>query len=235
MPVPSGIGLLGQMSLAFALMDLLDPLWDHHHDGWAADLARYWTNLADTAAFNPKDFRYSLGGAIWIVGFASLASVRPVLAYPISRARLTRAIIGLTLLQWAVVWLTWILVAWLASLSGQIISGHFLPGLGLSFLAAQNITIAVLMLPLACLSAAAPSLTFEFVGSGRGSGRGGLLGFFLVIGVFGLLDAWREHWLPWALTAHGAVAIALFGAACIPLLWWCLRRHYRACDLVGKA
>jgi hypothetical protein len=172
---------------------------------------------------------------MWVVGFASLASVRPVLAYPISRARLARAVFGLTLFQWASVWLAWILVSWLVSLSGQIVSGHFLPGLGLPFLAAQNGTIAVLLLPLCCLSAADSSLTFDFGGFRRSSGRSRFLGCFLVIGVYGLLDAWREHWLPWALTAPGAAAIAVFGAACIPLLWWCLRRHYRDCDLVVQS
>jgi hypothetical protein len=223
--------MVGGMCL---LMHLAYPFLEHFRDVWPPggfDAARYWARLAGMAAVEPTGKGSSLIFFSLMLASASLTLVRPALAFPLSRVRLARAVFGLTLVQWAVPWSLVILMGWLTSLLGQAMAGSFLPGGGLPVMAAQYGAPAVLLLLILCLTAEKPALALGAAGPGRSLEQG--LVFGLVFALFSGLDSSRHHWLPVALTPLGAAVIVVFGVGGVALLWRCVHRHYRGCDLIA--
>jgi hypothetical protein len=208
-------------------------LADLYINGWNFQAARYWAKLAETAAITPTDGHHEMGSywMMWIC-LLSLTFIRPTLAYPVSRARLARAVFGLKLICWAGIWIAATLVAWMCSLFGQTMSNHFLPAYGAAVLGTQCAAMAVMVLPICCLSTVYPSVTFNLTGPVAGSVGGRIVVFLIVQVMYFALSGLRESWLPYALTPMGGVTIMFFGVGGIALLWNCLRRQYRTCDLV---
>jgi len=167
---------------------------------------------------------------------AQSATVVPSLLYPISRARLARAIFSVSLLQWVGQVLGMIGLSWLVSLTGQIVTGQFLPGFGLPVLTAEYGTTAVLVLPVCFLSPGEITFMFGRVASTRGSGKTlGILSFVMAFGSVSVLSQSRASWLPLVLTPTGAAMVVGTGLLFVWVFRRHINRHYRTCDLPAAA
>jgi len=190
----------------------------------------YWRILATMAAPENMLPTSAEAGFVWIAGgvmqagaaaFSLLMILPPQLAYPISRERLARVVFGLSLVQLAVALALPATAVFLLSLLGQIATGHFWPGGGLPGIVALDLALAVCLPWLAC----AGSFSHPAVR---------VLWAIPVAGALLTAVITRGSWTPLVLTVPGSIATVAVASASVSLLWLCLRRHYRTCDLFSN-
>ena len=204
--------------------------------GWSS-ASQYWEILAHLASLEPAPKPIGsdddLNSLIWTLYplFACMLSMlsnrQPVLAVPISRDRLARALFGLGLIRWTAAWLSTTLPIFVLCVLGQFMSGKFLYGFGLPLL----VTFAGSMIVI--LHALTLSLFFARPFARAFPRVFGVTVLFLLLIPIVVLSLERDRWLPYVLTPLGTVALVLGGAGSIALLWKNQRRHFRTRDLVG--
>ncbi len=215
----------------YVLMLPLLGLVDGGKDGANAfTLAHYWSILANfgsyniTAAGSARPSGLGFMPVLLQAGFCAALSqfvIRPQLAYPISRLQLARVVFGQSLVQLALALVLPAFIFFLISLAAQVISGHFLPALGLPPLLMLDFGLLPLLPLLAC----------------AGSARSSIRRILLVLPVvFAILIVTFTHtlWRDWILTVPGFAFIILAIAATLLLLRSRLIRHYGTCDLTDE-
>jgi hypothetical protein len=207
---------------------LIFPLINESLFGHSYTVSDYWQSLAALAAPESILSKPPMAVEDWFLlgGFmqagaavaSMLMTLPPQLAYPISRERLARVIFGLRLVQLAIALALPATAVFLLSLLGQIASGHFLPGYGLPSIVALDLALAIGLPLLACAgSFSRPAVRILWAAP---------VEIATLIAVLA-----RGSWMPYVLTVPGSMATALVASANVGLLWLCLRRHYRTCDL----
>jgi hypothetical protein len=155
---------------------------------------------------------------------------QPVLAVPISRDRLARALFGLGLIRGTAAWLSTTIPIFVLCVVGQFMSGKFLSGFGLPVLVtfAGSMTVILHVLPLSLFFARPFARAFPRV-------FGVTVVFLLLLLLIPIivLSLERDRWLPYVLTPLGTVALVLGAAGSIAFVWKSQLRHFRTCDLVG--
>ncbi len=174
-----------------------------------------WAILAQLAAPDPKMFTTKTAAGVGVnfmlllPGMAMVCAsltLRPQLAYPISRLRLARVVFWQAVVQWTAALVVPATTIFLVSLVGQIISGHFLPGYGLPALLAVDLPLAVL-LPLLVATGTVRRPTFRLLATvpiaiaiiSAGVTRPHLSGYVLSLpGILGMLGSIAaSQWLLW--------------------------------------
>jgi hypothetical protein len=193
-------------------------------------LADYWSFLANFGSYDiaATGSAHTSGLTFLTVllqaGFCATVSqfvIRPQLAYPISRLQLARVVFSQSLVQLALALVLPAFTLFLISLAGQIISGHFLPALGLPPLLLLDFGLLPLLPLLAC------------AGSARSSIRRILLVLPVVFAIF-IVACTRSLWRDRILTLPGLALILLVTATTLLLLRSRLIRHYGTCDLTEE-
>lgn len=190
-------------------------------------ISEYWNELANLGALG-SGYAY-LGPAarpplLFQAGFCvlfSLGFARPQLAYPIARRRLADVVFGLSLTQLCSALILPALSVFGPCLVGQLVSNHFMPGLGLPSLVALDLGLLPLLPLLACAGAA------------RYSARRILLGAPVAVAIFAVTVT-HAMWSRWILSAPGLALVTVATAITLLLLRWRIRHHYRTCDLLDE-
>jgi len=208
--------------------------------GWSS-ASQYWEILAHLASLEPAPKPIGcdddLNSLVWTLYplFACILSMvshrQPVLAVPISRDRLARALFGLGLIRWTAAWLSTTIPIFVLCLIGQFMSGKFLHGFGLPVLVtfAGSMTVILHVLPLYGFFTRPIARAFPRV-------FGVTVVFLLLLLLIPIivLSLERDRWLPYVLTPLGTVALVLGAAGGIAFVWKNQRRHLRTCELMQR-
>ena len=214
-------------TVACGALGILSP----HRPGHPAGILTTLANLtADTLARSDEFFpTLTMIGVIvimFIIVLIPLGFSRPLLAYPLARARLAQVVFAHTGRHMLASLLVSIAAFWTCSLIGQLATGRPNPLLGLPAVARLGLTLAPLLPLLALKAYADRSAALNLAAR--------VPGYVVSLGVALAVTATLHEWRDCLLAPAGILTSAVVTTIAAGLLRRRIARHYRSCDLTQE-